>query len=68
MKSESGAYLWGKLVIRWHVVWEYLCILTQIKVRKINLYSILSCELVDYISFGKGNEEKGMKLNVSVNC
>lgn len=49
-------------------MWEYLCILTQIKVRKINLYSILSCELVDYISFGKGNEEKGMKLNVSVNC
>ena len=47
MKSESGAYLWGKLVIQWHVVWEYLYILTQIKVRKINLCSILSCELVD---------------------
>ena len=44
---ESGAYLWGKLVIQWHVVWEYLYILTQIKVRKINLCSILSCELVD---------------------
>lgn len=32
MKSEGGAYLWGKLVIQGHIVWEYVCILNPNKI------------------------------------